>query len=93
MVAFFSTVNLCIHLCSDGKLISYLVNILTQDYVIKNGYSFSTCCSVNLYIHLCSGCKLLSYLVILSNTRLTMNGCSFLHLLLCELVHSLVLSL
>ena len=54
---------------------------------------FSTCCYVNLCIHLCSDGKLLSYLVniLTQDVRLRMNGCSFLHLLLYELVHSLVL--
>ena len=101
MVALFSTcccVNLCIHLCSGGKLLSYLVNILTQD-VIKNEWLFfspffATYCCVNSWINLFSGGKLLSYLVniLTQDTWLRMNCCSFLHLLLYELVHSLVLS-
>ena len=89
-------VNLCIHLCSVGKLLSYLVNILTQDVWLRmNGCSFLHFCCVNLCIHLCSVCKLLSYLLNIQtqDVWLRMNGFSFPYLLLCELMHSLVLSM
>ena len=87
MIALLSTccVNSCIHLYSGGKLLSDLVNILSQN-VIKNKWShFSTCCCVNSCIHLYSDCKLFSYLVnILSQDMwLRMNDCSSLHMNSC----------
>ena len=90
------SVNLCICLCSGGKFLLRLLNIVTWDVWLRTcGFSFSTCCCVNLCIHFCLAGKLLSYLVnILTwDVWLRMDGFSFLHLLLCQLVHSLVLSL
>ena len=44
---------------------------------------FSTCCCVNLWIHLCSVCKFLVN-ILTQDVWLGMNGCYFLHLLLCK---------
>ena len=52
----------------------------------------STCCCVNSCNNLCSVGKLLSHLVNILTKHLRMNGCSSLLSLLCELMHSLVLS-
>ena len=49
---------------------------------------FSTCCCVNSCIYFCSASKLLLYLDKIATRDVNTNGCSFLHLLLCELMHS-----
>ena len=89
-----ATVWTCAFTCTqEVSLRSY--QILTRWIMVKKYFValFSISCCINVYIHLCSGCKLLSCLVniLTQDVWLRMNCCSFLHLMLCERVHSLVL--
>ena len=86
------SVNMCIHLCLVRKLL-FTASYSLYMIVILNVVSLSsTCYSVNMCIHLCLARKLLftaSYSMYDHDLKC---GFSFLHLLLCEHVHSLMFS-
>ena len=64
-----TSVNLCIHLCSDGKLVfntSYLLSFWQKVLLVAWFFSLSPLAtSVNLCIHYCSACKLLFFITLL----------------------------
>ena len=72
MIGFFSLhLLLCelIHLCSVGKLLLFVVNILTLDVVIKNEWFFFSIGAVSIHAFICAQPVSYIHIWLNSNTR------------------------
>ena len=83
-------VNVCIHLRSGCKLL-FTASYSMHDHDLKFGFFSSTCYCVNVCFTLCLEHKLLFSASYSMHDHDLKCGFSFLHLLLCEHVHSLML--